>query len=336
MDRDGILNLFALLGDPRTRVLGANIIGPCPFAAYSSAHKNPVDGTPGFSVKVEPDGDSLAYCYTCKVGGPLARLMRRLNDKAGGAFAHVVAFVESGEEVPLEAVIARMQRKQEESANGKQPSKTRWGMEGLAAFVRASARRPPLEYLKGRGLTESQISGWQLGTDVLAGDRVTIPVFGAATYGHAAPVVGLQGRALRSEVQPKYRFYNREFPFDPNTLVYGEHLIDRAWSYIMLVEGPFDVIRVVSLGFRNVVCCFGTGEISGVRLRKFAEWDLPVILLMDRDRAGIEATTKVAASLDGAVPAAYAAFLPDVCTDPSDADAGMIEWAIRRKTLFVG
>lgn len=108
-------------------------------------------------------------------------------------------------------------------------------------------------------------------------------------------VVGFSGRVLGAG-EPKY-LNSPETPiFHKGSLLYHLHAAKQAIrkeEFVLLVEGQFDVLRLVLAGIDNVVAPLGTALTpdQATLLRRFAPL---AILLYDNDAAGLKATFRAA------------------------------------------
>jgi DNA primase len=111
-------------------------------------------------------------------------------------------------------------------------------------------------------------------------------------------VVGFGGRVL-GEGEPKYLNSPDSVVFHKGRLLYNLHhaktAIRRAEAAV-IVEGYFDVLRLVEAGIEHVIAPLGTGLTTDQAqlLRRFAE---QVLLLYDADAAGLRATFRAADEL---------------------------------------
>lgn len=117
-------------------------------------------------------------------------------------------------------------------------------------------------------------------------DRLTFPIFDAA--GH---VVGFGGRVL-GDGQPKYLNSPESEIFSKRKLLYGLNWAKQAIRKVdrlVIVEGYFDVIRLMAAGIAEVVAPLGTAltEQQAALIRKYTT---NVFLLYDSDQAGLRAT----------------------------------------------
>jgi len=107
----------------------------------------------------------------------------------------------------------------------------------------------------------------------------------------AANYVGFGGRLL-GPGEPKYLNSAESPVYSKSKLLYGLHMakhVIRKDDRVMVVEGYFDVVRLVSAGFDWVVAPLGTAltDEQAVLLRRYTK---NAFLLYDSDRAGLKAT----------------------------------------------
>lgn len=70
-------------------------------------------------------------------------------------------------------------------------------------------------------------------------------------------------------------------------------------NYVILVEGIFDVLNMWKLGYKNVLCIFGTTNFSKTKLDMLDSLGITrVDIMMDSDAAGTKAAEKIAEMLD--------------------------------------
>lgn len=136
----------------------------------------------------------------------------------------------------------------------------------------------PLWFLE-RGFTWETIWKWRIRYDPIW-DAVTIPVFMGDQF------VG----TITRNTQPQFPKYQNSPNLPKTEMLFGE--ISPNQNYIILVEGCLDTLWLWQNGY-NVGGLLGT-SISGTQLDilkryKFGE----IVLALDNDKAGIEATTKV-------------------------------------------
>lgn len=106
--------------------------------------------------------------------------------------------------------------------------------------------------------------------------------------------VGLVGRTLLSEKEQKekdiskYKNTKDSLDFRKGNLVFGlyenkQHILDRGCVY--LVEGQFDVIKAMEIGFRNIVA-LGTSSMTPYQFSVISRYSNNMFLLLDNDFSG--------------------------------------------------
>lgn len=118
-------------------------------------------------------------------------------------------------------------------------------------------------------------------------NRIMFPL-----YDTEGRVVGFSGRIYNNEDENKYMNSKESVIFKKGMLLYNYH---RALDYarekreIIVVEGFMDVIRLYSIGIKNVVASMGTA-ITKEHASLIRRLSKNVILLFDGDKAGEKAT----------------------------------------------
>ena len=182
------------------------------------------------------------------------------------------------------------------------------------------------EACRGLGLTDSEIIQASLSTGSSGRyydffqDRFIIPI-----YDSYSRLVGFSGRALSSEVLPKYK-NSRETPlFNKSSSLFGFYKAKEAirkGESAILVEGNLDVYRLWKAGFRGACAGMGTAINEG-HLKQVSYFTNKLYLILDGDFAGKKATI---ATIDIALK------VPDlnisVCVLPSghDPDSFILEY----------
>jgi DNA primase len=143
-------------------------------------------------------------------------------------------------------------------------------------------------------------------------------------------VVGFGARSLSEDDQPKYLNSSEGEVFHKGRLIYGTHIARAAAAKagsVLLVEGYTDVLALHQAGLRNVVGQQGTALTEG-QASELAKLAPTVVLCLDADRAGQDATHKAAGVLRGlgTPPEVRVATLP-AGEDPADLATRDIEAA---------
>ena len=285
--------------------VGSSFRGPCPF--HHGKHDN-------FSVL--PRGS-----YMCFVCGEKGNVFSFVQKHLGLDFAEAVKWV--GNKIGVE--VREVTRAQE----GPDPREPLWELNAAAAeFFRRQLWQEAggavgRGYLEGRDLTREDAERFSLGFAPRDGtplrehlrslgfeddrqldagilvrregsddlrvrfrQRLMFPIFDLRDH-----VVGFGGRVL-GEGEPKYLNSSESEIFAKRRLLYGLNWAKQAIrkvDRVLLVEGYFDLIRLVLAGVDEVVAPLGTAltEAQGTLLRKYTK---NVFLLYDSDVAGQKAT----------------------------------------------
>jgi len=118
-------------------------------------------------------------------------------------------------------------------------------------------------------------------------NRIMFPL-----YDLNGKVIGYNGRVYNGEKENKY-INSKETPiFKKRELLYNYHKAKdecRIKKFVVIMEGPMDVIRAHSVGIKNCVAALGTafGKEQAMLVRKLSS---NVILCFDGDDAGLKGT----------------------------------------------
>ncbi|GAC1516967.1 MAG: hypothetical protein NVS1B4_15380 [Gemmatimonadaceae bacterium] len=285
---------------------GTSYRGPCPF--HQGTHRN---------FAVSPD-KGMFYCFVCHESGDVfAFLQKRLGMTWPSAVRAVAE--RAGIEVPEET-----QRRQ-----GPDPREPLWEVNGAAAeYFRRMLWSDPLgsparDYLYSRAISREvadrfgmgfapreiglmrsylQMLGFDDERQLQAGllvraeegaeprprfrGRVIFPIADAG--GH---VVGFGGRLI-TPGEPKYLNSGETEIFQKRRLLYGLNWAKQAIrrdERVLLVEGYFDVVRLMASGIDSVVAPLGTA-LTEDQATTLVRYTKHIFLLYDSDRAGLKAT----------------------------------------------
>jgi DNA primase len=299
-------DIVAIVGEyVKLKRVGNSFRGPCPF------HHGKNDN---FSV-------TLRGGYKCFVCGESGDVFTFVQKHLGLDFVEAVKLVGAKSGVEVHEVARRTEEK-----DSREPF---WEINAAAAdFFRRRLWESPdgesaREYLTSRGLSREDADRFgigyapadrtamrdslaSLGFDAdrqLAGGllvarensveprsrfrhRLMFPIYDGA--GH---VVGFGGRVL-GEGEPKYLNSAESEVFTKRRLLYGLNWAKQAIrkaDRLIIVEGYFDVIRLMLAGITEAVAPLGTAltEDQAALIRKYTK---NVFLLYDSDRAGLKAT----------------------------------------------
>jgi DNA primase len=285
---------------------GTDYRGPCPF--HQGTHRN-------FSVSPRK---KIYYCFVCHEGGDVFQFLQK---RLGIDWPSAVRSVAEKAGIEVREVSARRQ--------GPDPREPIWEINASAAsyFQRVlweeESAAPARAYLDEReisrsvadefgigfapreiGLLRAYLSSLGFGDERLleAGllvrpdddseprppfrGRLTFPIHDAA--GHP---VGFGARVIGSG-QPKYLNSAESPVFSKGKLLYALNWARneiRRDDRVFVVEGYFDVVRLMAAGIRTVVAPMGTAltEQQAALLRRYTA---NVFLLYDSDKPGLKAT----------------------------------------------
>lgn len=296
-------DLVAIIGEhvPLKRT-GSDFRGPCPF--HGGTHRN-------FAV-IPKKG--MFYCFVCHAGGDVFTFfMKKLGMDYPTAVRAVAA--RAGIAIP------------ERGPAGPDPHEPLFGAVAAAAdwFARAlrddpeaaaardylAARDVPLETAAQLGLGYAPrgaafleaMRALGLGDEVLCAaglvvrreDGAVVPRFRGRLvfpiHDLRGRVVGFGGRLL-GEGEPKYLNSPESELFHKGKLLYNLHAAKHAMRQAeraILVEGYFDVLRLVLAGVEEVAAPLGTG-LTPEQAQLLKRYVPAVVLLYDSDDAGLRAT----------------------------------------------
>lgn len=125
--------------------------------------------------------------------------------------------------------------------------------------------------------------------------RVIFPFFNTG-----GKIIGFGGRKLNEQQQPKYLNSPESPVYKKGNLLYGLHqAIEpiREKGYVFVVEGYFDLLRLVENGIRNVVAGSGTA-LTETQARILKRYTREVYMAYDGDKAGRVAAVRNARILE--------------------------------------
>ena len=306
------VDVVELIGETvRLRRSGKNYTGFCPF--HANVH------TPSFAVF--PDSGTWRCFGACNEGGDIFRFVMK---KEG------VDFPEALRRLAARAGVELHPRTPEETRAEEEHARLRTLLETASTFYRSTLLNPEsggkvLEYLHGRGFSDSILEafqigmapdGWDAGGAFLRGkgytdpelleaglviqrdaggfydrfrNRIMIPIRDSA-----GRLCGFGARIINPADQPKFINSAQSPLFDKGHLLFG---LDRAGRSIraageaVIVEGYLDVLGAHQAGFENVVSPMGTA-LTEPQLRLLKRYAKQIVLALDPDSAGDAATLR--------------------------------------------
>ena len=277
MDRDSIVQLIREINGASAKVehQGEWVNTNCPMAPW--LHETGHDRSPSFGIKVEEDGQSRVYCFTCKTSGSVLDLLQSI-----AKYTEDRSLLEQYQ--PL--------LDNEEFVGGPIPE---WGAARPAAKAKVRWPRPlgdeyedlydPLEEeFRGVSVATAQQIGLGIGPDARGVQRIIFPIrdLDSNLYGYT-------GRAVERNAEPRIRdFYGLRKEF----FLLGLHTLPDDPEYIVLVEGLFAYAKMLQAGFPVVAAMHA--NLTEYQARWLIGLNRPVVIFFDHDKAGRDGT-KIAA-----------------------------------------
>jgi DNA primase len=138
--------------------------------------------------------------------------------------------------------------------------------------------------------------------------RMMFPFFNVA-----GKIIGFGGRKLKEEQQPKYLNSPESEIYKKGLTLYGLYQAIqsiREQDFIILVEGYFDLLRLVEAGQKNVVASSGTA-LTDQQARLMARYSKNIYIAYDGDGAGIKAAIRNAQIIENQDLSVYIVPMPD-------------------------
>lgn len=290
---------------------GANYWGLCPFH-----HEK----TPSFSVN---EDKQIFHCFGCGKGGGAFRFLMEMEgisfpeavEKLAGQEGMTVPNQARGDEnwqarrrriLELNRQAARFYREQLSRPEG----------EAVARYIREERRISP-KFSARFGLGAAPDS-WDALTRAMAEqgfDKAELLEAGLAAAGKnggiydkfhnrlmlpvidaRGDVIGFTSRVMDGS-QPKYMNTPETAIFKKRSILYGINYAKKTRRpYFILVEGNIDVITMHQAGFDNTVATMGTA-LTEEHVRQLGRYTKELVLCLDNDEAGADATQRAIALL---------------------------------------
>ena len=308
---------------------GSDYRGPCPF--HQGTNRN-------FSVSPKK---AMYYCFVCKESGDVFKFLQKRIGLDWPAAVRLVA-EKSGIEV-----IETKSRRETEDRDAREPF---WEVNGAAGeyFSRVlwddALGAPARAYLEERGITrelaervgvgfaprEIGLMRAHLNTLGFENERLiesgllVLPEEGSEPrprfrnrlifpiYDVSNRVVGFGGRLL-GPGEPKYLNSPESPVFSKGKVLYGLNWAKQAArrdEHMLVVEGYFDVVRLIGAGIESVVAPMGTA-LTDEQAKLVRRYTDRVFLLYDSDKAGLQATFRSGDELLAQGAAVQVVTLPD-------------------------
>jgi DNA primase len=156
-------------------------------------------------------------------------------------------------------------------------------------------------------------------------NRIIFPFFNLS-----GQIVGFGGRRLNENDQPKYLNSPESKIYKKGEILYGLHQAISAIrenKAVLIVEGYFDLLRLVDFGIQNVIASSGTAltEVQGRLIKRYTD---SAIFVYDSDDAGIKAAIRNSQILETLELSVSMVLLPK----PHDPDTFLLE---KGKSAFI-
>jgi 5S rRNA maturation endonuclease (ribonuclease M5) len=289
MKKEQALQFLKLLGwkPPVDQPRAGWAVGPCPLGPWN--HDNGKSHNDAFGIKIE-QGDSFCYCFACDYHGSQSDLVMTIRHKHKHNpapyeidFAGAMQLIADAEDnLELAGLSAPSFEEMFTQGDRTHLFDEKW----LESFQHAYTAPWAAEYLEERGVSQQIALMLDIRAD-LNQQRVCFPV-----RDFKGRLVGLHGRAVHDDTEPRYRMYLHH---DQNNPIFwlGEKWIDTT-KPIVVVEGPFDLASVYRV-YRNVTSPLFANP-SQQKLKRMSdaqEW----ITLYDNGKGGDTGRAKVSKAM---------------------------------------
>ena len=324
----------------RLKKSGRNFFGLCPF------HE---EKTPSFSVS--PD-KKIYHCFGCQKGGDVIGFLMEVEK---------ISYIEAIRRIALDLGINLPAESEDNYSKDKEVYDKYYNLNHIAKdfFVEQftnGKQNPARSYILNRKLKVDTIKKYMIGFapnkwDVLVNhksfkdsDKEDLLELGLIFkkdnenkyfdkfrnrlifpfQNISGRIIGFGGRRLNEEDNPKYLNSPESKIYQKGSILYGLHQAIssiRELNTVILVEGYFDLLRLVNSGIENVVASSGTAlsENQGRLLKRYTS---NVIISYDSDEAGIKAAIRNSEILENLEMNISIVQLPE----PHDPDSYMLEY----------
>lgn len=308
---------------------GDEYSGLCPFH-----HEK----TPSFQVNAEKQ---VYHCFSCGASGNALNFVK---EKQGLSTGEAIRYLAERAGIELKGEVAERPNKRYTDLNA----------EAVKFFelqlLHTKPGLPAKQYLLDRGFNEATIRHFNLGfaprerralydalkrlealdTDMsdlglihsqeeirdVFRNRIMFPIHDDEGY-----AIGFSGRTFDAHDSQSAKYMNTTSTpvFDKSKVLYNLHRVRphlKKAKRLVLFEGYVDVIQAYQAGVPEGVAIMGTA-LTANHIQKIKRLTDTVVLCLDGDRAGIEATSKFIDTLDAAKIKTFVATLPDGL-DPDD------------------
>jgi DNA primase len=296
----------------KLKKIGSTHMGICPFH---------MDSNPSLSIDIN---EGLWYCFGCNKGGDIFNFIMEHEDLN---FIESVKYLANYLNLEFEE-FKEINNQEKENKPKLLPKEKSYNLLKIFSeyynkiLLKTKVGQKALKYLESRGMDKEIIETFLIGycpknientlifinkkkIDIkdlistgliiekgqekyyeLMNSRITFPIF------KSNKIIGISGRAIDNKTEPKYL---NTIGLQKNTTLYALNITKnyiKSENKAIITEGYFDALAVYKIGFKNVVAIMGI-SISQEQLNLLKKYCNRVLLLLDQDKTGTEATLKL-------------------------------------------
>jgi DNA primase len=254
------------------RLVGKRLTGPCPVHRGDNPH--------AFQVDLERN---LWFCFSrCCRGGDVVDLARCLS---GGSWSRAAQW--------LEQLSCLESMTPGQPATPLEPSKTQARALEFRPFRRALRLVPDHPFFLALGLTPATVHRFEAGA--WQGPGFLEATVAVRLHDPAGNPLGYAGRRLDTAAIARWGKWKWPPGFPKALTLWNWHRIQPTSARgVILVEGPWSVMKLWQAGFDNAVALCGLG--ISYQQRQLLSQSRHITLFLDGDQAGIRASARHAAS----------------------------------------
>jgi DNA primase len=296
----------------KLKKIGSTHMGVCPFH---------MDSNPSLSIDIN---EGLWYCFGCNKGGDIFNFIMEHEDLN---FIESVKYLTNYLNLEFEE-FKEFNNQEKENKPKLLPKEKSYNLLKIFSeyynkiLLKTKVGQKALKYLESRGLNKEIIETFLIGycpknientlifinkkkIDIkdlisigliiekgqekyyeLMNSRITFPIF------RSNKIIGISGRSIDNKTEPKYL---NTVGLQKNTTLYALNITKnyiKSENKAIITEGYFDALAVYKIGFKNVVAIMGI-SLSQEQLNLLKKYCNRVLLLLDQDKTGTEATLKL-------------------------------------------
>ena len=289
------------------------------------------DFSPSCSISYKEEV-ALAHCFaaSCGFGGSFVRYLETYNQYVEGSITTIVENARYLERGDLVAKIDAFTKKNEQGVSTNKAVEEMlevWPETELSAL----ARKLKGALIKKKGIDIEIAKNYMLWDE--SAQRIAIPV--RRWDGRLVGIVERCWCELCQRGEKCAHKYKNAINFVKSRYLFNEYLIDKSdmKKPVFVVEGIFDVLKMITAGFKSTVAIFGT-SLSDDQARRLKSLSRPIVLMFDGDADGRKCTMEGIKKLHGKVDQLFECVLPEA-KDPGDLPVDELKrFANSPKTIF--